>query len=140
VRVFLDTNVLVSAFATRGLCADVLRYILAEHRLVVGEVVIEELRRALHEKLNLPPGQVEAIEELLRDQEVVAKPQAPAAAPERNPDDRWVIASALAAEVDLLVTGDKDLLDLGGEAPLPILDPRGFWNLVRGPGAAVPGP
>ena len=46
-RVFLDTNVLVSAFATRGLCADVLRLILAEHTLVTGEVVLRELRRAL---------------------------------------------------------------------------------------------
>ena len=35
-RVFLDTNVLVSAMATRGLCADVLREILTSHRLVVS--------------------------------------------------------------------------------------------------------
>ena len=34
VRVFLDTNVLVAAFATRGLCADVVRTVLAEHELV----------------------------------------------------------------------------------------------------------
>jgi predicted nucleic acid-binding protein len=47
VRVCLDTNVLVAAFATRGLCADVLRTVLAEHDLVVGEVILAELRRVL---------------------------------------------------------------------------------------------
>jgi len=31
VRVFFDTNVLVSAFATRGLSADLLRLVLTEH-------------------------------------------------------------------------------------------------------------
>ena len=46
-RVFLDTNVLASAFGTRGLCADVLRLIMAEHELITGEVVVEEgIRRA----------------------------------------------------------------------------------------------
>lgn len=39
-RVFLDTNVLVSAFATRGLCADLMRHVLAEHDLITGEVII----------------------------------------------------------------------------------------------------
>jgi hypothetical protein len=34
-RVFLDTNVLVSAFATRGLCADLLELVLLQHELIV---------------------------------------------------------------------------------------------------------
>jgi len=37
VKVFLDTNVLVSALATRGLCADLLRKVLTEHELLVGK-------------------------------------------------------------------------------------------------------
>jgi predicted nucleic acid-binding protein len=40
VRVFLDTNVLISAFATRGLCAELFRSVIAEHELVLGEVVL----------------------------------------------------------------------------------------------------
>ena len=49
-KVFLDTNVLVSAFATRGLCADVMRVILTEHELLIGEVVLTELQRILSKK------------------------------------------------------------------------------------------
>lgn len=130
-RGFLDTNVLVSAFATRGLCADVLRFVLAEHTLVTGEVVLRELRRALRQRLKLAAETAEAVEEFLREYEVAPKPPAPSDVKVRDPDDRWVLASAMAAEVDVLVTGDRDLLDLGPEAPLRIVDPRGFWTLTR---------
>ena len=67
-RVFLDTNVLVSAFATRGVCADVLRVVLAEHTLVMGEVVLQELKRVLVKRIGLPPGAIKEIDEFLREQ------------------------------------------------------------------------
>lgn len=128
---FVDTNVLVAAFATRGLCADVLRYILADHELVTGEVVLAELGRALRRRLKVPPPTVAAILELLREHEVVPKPKAPSDLPIRDPDDRWILASAVEAKADVLVTGDADLLDVAASAPLPVLTPRAFWDFVR---------
>ena len=52
-RVALDTNVLVAAFATRGLCADLVRVVLAEHELVFPPAVRTELRRVLAKKIGL---------------------------------------------------------------------------------------
>lgn len=130
-RVFLDTNVLVSAFATRGLCADVLRVVLSEHTLVTSEVVLRELRRVLRTRIGLPKGAVTEIEGFLRGHDVAPKPAAPAAIPERDPDDRWVLASAIGSRAELLVTGDRDLLDVAAVAGIKILDPRGFWDMVR---------
>jgi putative PIN family toxin of toxin-antitoxin system len=132
VRVFLDTNVLVSAVATRGLCADILRHVLAEHQLITGEVVIVELRRALRDKLKVPAATIAAFENLLRDQVVVPRPAQPHPLPIRDADDRWVLASAVAGNAEVLVTGDADFLDMASRAPLRILDPRGFWDLIRG--------
>ena len=130
-RVFLDTSVLVSAFATRGVCADVLRVVLAEHTLVTSEVVLAELRRVLRKRIGLPSATVKDIDEFLREYEVAPKPAAPAAIPEGDPDDRWVLASAIASRADLFVTGDRDLLDIASSVSVKIVDPRGFWNLVR---------
>lgn len=130
-RVFLDTNVLVSAFATRGVCADVLRVVLAEHTLVTGEVVLRELGRVLRTRIGLPPGAVREIDEFLREYEVVPKPATRAAVPQRDPEDQWVVASAVESRADVLVTGDRDLLDIAADAPVKIVDPRGFWDLVR---------
>jgi uncharacterized protein len=131
VRVFPDTNVLVSAFATRGLCADVMRLVLAEHELIMGDVVLRELRKALRVKLKLPPATVAAIEELLRESEVIPRPRTPSELEVRDPDDRWVLASAIAGRADVLVTGDRDLLEVAARSPVRIIDPRGFWTLLR---------
>lgn len=48
-------------------------------------------------------------------------------------DDEWVVASAVAGGADVLVKGDTDVLTLGPRAPLPIVSPRGLWDLRRGP-------
>ena len=133
-RVFLDTNLLVAACATRGLCADVLRIVLAEHDLITGEIVLGELRDVLAKRLKLPPGTVADIMALLRAQEVVPKPVNPSSLPIRDPDDRWILASAVAGGADVLVTGDQDLLAVAAQAPLTILNPRGLWERVRSQG------
>jgi putative PIN family toxin of toxin-antitoxin system len=131
VRVFLDTNVLVSAFATRGLCADVFRTVLAEHDLIVGEVVLEELERVLTTRFSVPGSTVAEVLGLLREQEVVARPARPADVSIADPDDAWVLASAQLGKVQFLVTGDQDLLELGKIEDLEILTPRGFWERLR---------
>jgi putative PIN family toxin of toxin-antitoxin system len=130
-RVFLDTNVLVSAFATRGLCADVVRQVLAEHTLVTGEVVLRELRRVLRTRLRLPARRVEEIERFLREQEVIPKPGKPSETAVRDPDDASVLASAEVGKVDVLLTNDRDLLDVAEKASVNIVDPRAFWALLR---------
>ena len=129
-KVFLDTNVLVAAFATRGLCADVMRVVLAEHQLITGDVVLSELGKALRRRIKLPAAAVDDIVALLREQEVVPKPPRPSDLPIRDPDDRWILASALAGRADVLVTGDRDLLDIAANAPLRVLNPRAFWDLL----------
>ena len=130
-RIFLDTNVLVAAFATRGLCADVLRTVLAEHELITGEVVLGELRDVLEQRIKLPAGVVADIVALLRVPEVVPRPAAPSDIVVRDPDDRWILASAVAGRAEVLVTGDQDLLAITEQAPLTILSPRGLWDRLR---------
>ena len=130
-KVYFDTNVLVSAFATRGLCADVIRLVLSEHELVTGEVNISELRRVLLKRFRVPKRTVDAIEDLLRGQTVIARPEEPLEIPIRDPDDMWVLASAVAGGADVLVTGDRDLLEVAKQSPIPIVDARGFWRMVQ---------
>lgn len=131
-KVCLDSNVLISAFATRGLSADVLRVVLAEHELLVPTVVLVEVVRVLQDKFQLPTAVLAGVTRLLESQTVVPKPPEILSVPVRDPDDAWVLASAVAGGAEVLVTGDADLLVLGAKAPLPILTPRGFWEQLRG--------
>ena len=128
---FFDTNVLVSAFISRGLCADLFRHVLAHHELVVGEVVIAELHKVLRDKLRASPASVAMLEGLLREQVVVPKPAKPFAHPVGDRADQWVLASAIAGKADVLVTGDADLLTIKDRSPVPIASPREFWNMLR---------
>ena len=138
-RVCLDTNVLVAAFATRGLCADVLRIVLDDHELVIGEVLFEELERVLRSKLGLPPTQIAAVRGALATADPVPRPSAPDPLTVDDPDDAWVVATAVDGRADVLVTGDAALLAAAGAAPLPIVSPRGFWVALRA-GAKPGGP
>ena len=130
-RVFLDTNVLVSAFATRGICADVLRIVVAEHDLVIGETVLGELRRVLRDKMGVPCATIDSAERFLREQGAVVGRGMPLEIELCDPDDVPVLEQAVTGEADVLVTGDRDLLGVAGHVPIEITTPRGFWESLR---------
>jgi len=135
VRVFLDTNVLVSAFTTRGICADILTVVLAEHELLIGESILKELPRVLRVKMRMAPQIIEEAVIFLRQEgAVVTAESIPELPVIRDPDDRQIIAEALAGGADLVVSGDRDLLDVAEELPIEVVSPRGFWEKLHGPG------
>jgi len=130
-KIFLDTNVLVGAMATRGLCADVLREVLTSHQLVVSVPLLAELKRVLRQKLQIPAELInEAIEVLQRDAHLAT----PSKVPDidiQDKDDLMILSSALGGKADLFVTGDKELLDLGKVEDLQIISPRAFWEKLK---------
>lgn len=132
-RVFLDTNVLASAIATRGICADVLQATLAEHHLLVGERVLSELHRVLSQKFRVGSDLADETDEFLRREGEVIGEAPKLQISIRDKDDLIVLEQAVAGAADVLVTGDRHLLELGPEAPVRILSPRGFWDLLREP-------
>jgi uncharacterized protein len=109
----------------------VLRTVLSEHELVLGEVIVTEFRRVLEDKLRLPPDRITSAEEVFRAIEVIPKPSEPSRLELRDADDQWVVATAVAGAAEVLVTGDAELLEAAAQAPLPILSPRSFWELLR---------
>jgi uncharacterized protein len=130
-RVFLDTNVLVSAFATRGLCSDLLRLVLTRHELVLGEAVLEEVSRSFRAKLGIPDPVVQSIETLLRSFHIEPKPKEAPPVSIRDPSDRAILVSAVNAGAEVLITGDQDLLVVAKKvSAVRILDPRSFWDEV----------
>jgi putative PIN family toxin of toxin-antitoxin system len=131
VRVVLDTNVLIAAFATRGLCEDVLRTVLAEHELVLSDFILGELERVLIDKLKMPPTRSRAVVDFVRDAAQVVELQAPAIWPSSDADDQWVVATAITGEAQILVSGDRDLLKPPDDLPIEVLSPRGFWERLR---------
>ena len=130
-RVALDTNVLVAAVATRGLCADVVNLIMAEHELILGEAVLTELKRVLRKKMRVPAVVIDEYDSLLRrESRVVSKAKAFVVAI-RDKSDIPVLSEAIAGNAEILITGDRDLLDIAEQLPLRILTPRAWWEQLR---------
>ncbi len=130
-KVFLDTNVLVSALATRGLCADVLREVLGSHQLVISPPVLTELKRVLRQKLRVPSKLVTEAVEIFEQDAHLAIPTELPDVPLRDKDDLVILSSALNGKADLFVTGDEELLRLARIEKLEIVSPRDFWERVK---------
>jgi putative PIN family toxin of toxin-antitoxin system len=130
-RVFLDTNVLASAAATRGLCADVLRAVFAFHELIISDYVIEELKLVLGNKFGVPHNIIAEYIWLLHQDSVVIREADPPAVRLKDESDISILGAAIEAKADVLVTGDLELQGLGQIGGLHILSPRGFWEKLR---------
>lgn len=130
-RVVLDTNVLLAAFATRGLCEALYAVCLAHHEIVVSAHILRELRRHLTGKLRMAARPADAIVAFVREHAEVVAPAEVAATACRDRDDLPVLGTAVAARADALVTGDRDLLALERHAGIPILTPRECHERLR---------
>jgi len=133
VRVAFDINVLVSAVATRGICADIFNLVLAEHQLIVGETVLAEMRRVLKQKMRIPDETIGEFEALLRAEAWIVAKAKTTSIPVRDKSDMPVLAEAISGKAEVLVTGDRDLLEVTAKVPLDILSPRGLWERLRTP-------
>jgi len=138
-KVFLDANVLVSAMATRGLCADVLREVLTSHQLVVSVPLFNELKRVLRQKVRIPRELIDHAIEILQQDAHFATPSPLLNVKIRDKDDLMILSSALNGNADLLVTGDKELLNLSKIQDTEIVSPRGFWKRIRTQSSHLPG-
>ncbi len=99
--------------------------------MVTSKHLLDELTGALDRKLKLGPSSRAALVELRRLCEIVR----PAPLPEpfcRDRSDDHVLAAALAGRVDILVTGDDDLLTLRSFRGIRIVSPRKFLEILEG--------
>ncbi len=130
-RAVFDTNVLVAAFATEGLCATLLRRARkGEFQLLLCSGILQEFRSVLRDKFAAAPEEIrEAVVLLQEASEAVVPGPVPVVGVSRDPSDDAVLACALAAQAEFLVTGDTDLLVLQSFQGIRIVRPREFEEL-----------
>ena len=130
-KVFLDTNVLTSALTTRGLCAELFEVVLQSHELLTSDPVLRELKRILPGKLGQSEEITEGYINLLHTHALLVTTEHPSPSLP-DPDDEPIVASAIAGNANIFVTGDKALLELQSVEQLPIVSPRKFWEMLSG--------
>lgn len=128
-RIALDSSVLIAANISRaGTCAELLEDLLLHHELVISEFIVAELHRKLIEKFHYPRREVDQLASFLRR---VGNIVLPADLPSdlcRDPEDMPVLGTAVAGKCALLISVDRDLLDLQTVQDIPIVRPAEFWR------------
>lgn len=129
-RVVFDTNTIVSALLFRGAASWLVgHWQSGEVTLMISRETARELLRVLaYPKFGLSPAQAEAVAtRYLRHAERVECAEEYASLPLcRDPNDQMFIRLAGAGRADLLVSGDKDLLDLRGTTLFVIETPTEY--------------
>ena len=130
-KVFVDSNVLISALRGSALCRQLLFQVQEATRqeLFISETVLSETARILRHKMGVPPeviaAQLAQVAELLN-----VSPKAVEPVPCSDPDDGWVLADAVQICADFFVTGDKVLLGMYKVENMPIVTPRELMDQV----------
>jgi putative PIN family toxin of toxin-antitoxin system len=98
---------------------------------VVSVPLFNELKRVLRQKLQIPSELIDDSIEILQRDAHFATPSTLSDVKVRDKDDLMILSSAMNGNADLLVTGDKELLDLGKIEDMEIVSPREFWKRMR---------
>lgn len=132
-RVLRDTNVVFSALLfPASVPAQALSLVIAEHQLVFTQWVLDELHRVVGEKR---PDLLAALDELFSgiEYQLVGPANVASAVAISDPNDQPILDAAIAAAVDVIVTGDKSFHALDVETPR-VLTARGFIENYPPPG------
>jgi putative PIN family toxin of toxin-antitoxin system len=128
VRIALDSSVLIAAHISRaGVCAELLEDLLLHHELVTSEFILEELGRKLLEKFSFPKREADQIAAFLRRAALVVVPADMPSDVCRDPTDIPVLGTAVGGECALLISVDRDLLDMQRINEIPIIRPGEYW-------------
>jgi putative PIN family toxin of toxin-antitoxin system len=129
VRIALDSSVLIAAHISRaGVCAELLEDVLLHHELVISSFILEELDRKLVEKFNFPRRDADQVGAFLRRVSLVVEPADLPADLCRDPTDVPVLGTAVAGACALLISVDRDLLDMQTIQAIPIIRPGEYWR------------
>ena len=130
-RVVLDTNVIIAAFASRGLCAEIFEVCLLEHTVIMSEQIFSEVKENLIKKVHIPKGIVQNIIHYLEDIAETVLPDKVDESVCRDKNDVGIIGAAISGNARFIITGDNDLLCIRKHKGIEIINPRGFWSLLR---------
>lgn len=130
-KAVFHTNVLVAAFLTEGLCSGLLiRARRHAFNLVLCDDIMREFEGVLKKKFKLTATDISEISAIVSEaaSEILQK-LGPVPNICRDPNDDMIIACAITAMADYIITGDEDMLILKKYKDIVIISPRNFEAL-----------
>ena len=131
VKVILDTNILISALGLGGIPRKVFILALEKKILAVtSPILIAELREVISKKFPKLSQHLPAIERVIKDSFLIVQPETIINIL-KDTDDNRVLEAALEGMCSFIITGDKELLDLGYFDNIEILTANRFLEKLN---------
>jgi putative PIN family toxin of toxin-antitoxin system len=113
-RVVADTNVLVSAIQFGGKPKQLLDLAVEGHvDLAISEAIVQEALHVLRHKFHRTPDELRETDKQLRAVGRIVAPTESINEIDADPSDDHILECAVAADAEVIVSGDKHLLALG---------------------------
>ena len=130
-NIVLDSNVIIAAFASRGLCQAVFELCLDQFTIFISEYILNEVRANLQKKIRLSKEKSGMVIAFLKEVCIVSQYEDLKEPVCRDRKDDPILALAKSSNANYLITGDEDLLMLGKFFKVKVVSPREFWNMIR---------
>lgn len=127
-KIVLDTNIIVSAFATRGICKEIFESCLIEYQIILSKHILRETARVLKQKFKVPAEKTKEIVLFLENQALIVSSPKLSQSISRDSQDDYILSTAIQAKAEIIIAGDKDLLVLKKVGGVKIFSPKEFWK------------
>jgi putative PIN family toxin of toxin-antitoxin system len=113
------------------LSGELFELCLDRHTIILNDFILAEVCRVFTQKLKMAQHTIGKIENYLKEICVLSSFDNATKNICRDKDDDNIIALAVSAATDFIITGDKDLLLLKKYQSIRIVSPREFWEAER---------
>ena len=130
-KIILDSNVIIAAFAGRGLCNALFELCLDRYDIFISNSILSEVHKNLCKKLKLPEKNADIIISYLKEFCLVGRYDRLKRRVCRDKDDDEILGLAKGIKAQYIITGDNDLLSLKNFDATEIISPRQFWEIAK---------
>jgi len=130
-KIITDSNVIVAAFSSHGLCKSLFEFLIENHTIVISEYILQEVDRIFIKKFKMPKDKVDEIILFLRETALISDYSIPFKQISRDVNDDPILGICEKQNVDYILTGDKDLLVLKKYKNVRIVSPREIWSIFK---------
>ena len=128
-KILFDTNVIISAIITRGVSFDVVKDSIYKHEVFYTPHLLKEIQEVLSTKFPVSNRTTKSVISLIKKYFIKGKTSRTVKKICRDSSDNQVLADVVVNGIEVLITGDKDLLVLKKYKGVRIISPKDYWKL-----------
>ena len=126
--ILLDTNVLISAIISHGVCFELFEYCIKNHKIIASNYIINEFIEKLDTKFKFTKNEIQEARNIVFEKIIIVEIENIICEKIKNQDDLPILGTAIARECDCIITGDKELQNIKKFKNIDIISPGEFWE------------